>query len=148
MFEPRPTDELITIPATVLDYLRKKHQTIVNCYKDEDGKFSESCGLIAIDIAELLQQEMLEPNIMIIPGQIQNHGIDLVPIIFKGKIEPWGAHQVCCCNGLAFDPILGFPIAIKDYTRAVFGEEISMRIVITSEEIREILRRRMKKHTG
>jgi len=132
------------IPKTVLDYLEDKHKSIVNDYRTPDNKFSESCGLITVEIVELLLREGKKPYIMKVHEDEHRNGFihskRLAPKIYEGRIH-WGAHQVCCCDGMAYDPILGKPISIKEYTKAVFDEDIKMEVLIPQEKIEEFINR-------
>ena len=144
MIETFPNAESKEIPKTVLDYLRDKHETIINDYKTPNGQYAESCSLIAIDIAKLLLQAGRKPYIAGISEKIHKAGFiqpkTLAPTIYKDRIT-WGAHQVCCCDGQAFDPILKTPIAIEDYIKTVFGEDIKMEVLIPPEQVEEFISR-------
>jgi hypothetical protein len=122
------------IPEAVLDYLKNNHEVIINGYRNEDGS-NAHCGQIAADIAALLLRSGMHPHIEEVCDREDNHmnRRALVPEIYNGKIT-WGGHQVCCCQGLAFDPLLGQPIAIEDYTEAVFGKDIELRVSKSEEE--------------
>lgn len=130
------------IPKTVLDYIRDKHSTIKNDYKTPDGRYSEHCGLIAIDIAKLLIAAGRQPYIAKISEDVREgeliHSKTLKPTIYEGRVT-WGAHQVCCCDGQVFDPILDMPIAIAEYAKEVFGEDIKMSVLIPHEQIEEFI---------
>ena len=63
MNEQLPNAESRETPKTVLDYLCNKHSTIANDYRAPDGRYSEHCGLIAIDIAKLLLAAGRQPYI-------------------------------------------------------------------------------------
>ena len=128
----RLSDTKLEVPEVVLDYLQKKHFSILRDYRTPDGKYPEHCGLIAIEI---------KPYIMIVSEDVYKGGISsrvLEPLLYRGKVR-WGAHQVCCCDGQAFDPILGKPIAIEDYTKAAFGVDIRMKVLISSEQVKKLI---------
>jgi hypothetical protein len=132
------------VPKTASEYLKIKHESIANDYRTLDSKHSDSCGLIAVDIAKLLLQEGKRPYIMKISEDIHERGgihvKELSPKIYKGRVT-WGAHQVCCCDRMAYDPIIGSPIDIKKYSKTVFGEDINMEISIPQDEIEEFVNR-------
>lgn len=136
--------ELPKEPKTVMEYFHQKRLSIINDYHTPDGKHSDSCTLIALEIADLLIKEGHEPIIMLISEDIRENGLihpkSLSSMIFGGRVT-WYAHQVCVCDGLAFDPIFANPISIHGYAAAVFGEEIETRIVLTTEKIKEIIGR-------
>ncbi len=120
MNETFPSAESREVPKTVLDYLRKKHSTIVNDYRASDGRYSEHCGLIAIDIAKLFLDAGRRPYIAKVAEDVNEGGCiqskSLEPTMYEGRIS-WGAHQVCVCDGQVFDPMLGEPVAIESYTQ-------------------------------
>ncbi len=132
------------ILETVLDYLREKHATITNDYKSPDGRYPEHCSLIAIDIAKLFIAAGKQPHIAKIAEDVRKgsfiHSKTLAPTIYEGRVT-WGAHQVCCCDGQAFDPMLDVPVPIEEYTKTVFGEDIKMEVLIPHEQIEEFINR-------
>jgi hypothetical protein len=51
----------------------------------------------------------------------------LIPLRFRGRSAPtWTTHYVCCSGELAYDPLVGHPIPLSEFSRAVFGEEIEI----------------------
>ena len=59
-------------------------------------------------------------------GETTFHG-PLTPLRFRGSGGPtWTTHYVCCCDGKAFDPLIGEPVPLSGYSIAVFGEEIEI----------------------
>ena len=129
-------------PGTVMNYLQDKHESIINNYRTPNGLSSEHCGLIALDIAKLLLEAGKQPYIAKVSEDIREgsfiHPKMLVPIIYEGKVS-WGAHQVCCCDGKALDPMLEAPVFIEDYTKSLFGEDIEMKVLIPYEKIEEFI---------
>lgn len=45
------------------------------------------------------------------------------------RVPAWTTHYVACCAGEAWDPLSGRPIAIVEYPRVVFGEELEVERV-------------------
>lgn len=144
MNERIPRAESKEIPKTVLDYLREKHNTIINDYRTPDGRYVEHCGLIAIDIAQLFLSAGKKPYIAEVSEDVHEggfiHSKELAPIIYEGRVT-WGAHQVCCCDGQAFDPILDGPVPVEEYAKIIFGEDIKMSVLIPYEQIEEFINR-------
>jgi hypothetical protein len=140
------SESSIKISKKVTDYISKKHQTIVNDYKTPDGRYSEHCGLVALEVANLLIKDGYEPYIMKIGAIVKENGFvcskKLTPKIYEGRVS-WGAHQVCSCGGLAFDPILDKPVSMKNYTKEVFGENIKTEILFSTKEIKEIINKQL-----
>lgn len=126
------------IPKTVLDYLTKANKTILNDYKTSD----EHCWLIAIDIAKLFIASGKEPYIMKIFEEFYENGFihskNLKPLVYKDQVT-WWYHEVCCYRNDVFDPIIGNPVKINEYTQIIFGESINMEILIPKNQIREFV---------
>ena len=118
-----------------------KNNTILNDYRTPDEQHSEHCGLIAADLAKLFIASGKEPYIMKVSEDLHEiHFKSLEPLVYEGRVS-WGAHQVCCYEDKAFDPIVGKPINISQYTQTVFGESINMEILIPKNQIKEFFSR-------
>lgn len=62
-------------------------------------------------------------------GTITFHA-PLTPLRFRGRSGPtWTTHYVCCSGNTAYEPLLGVPIALAEYSVAVFGEAIDIERV-------------------
>jgi hypothetical protein len=146
MPERIPGLETQEIPKTVLDYIQNKRETILNEYRTPDGKYSESCLMLAFDLAKLLIEAGREPYIAMVSKDIQENGYldskELKPKMFNKTI--WFTHHVCCCDGKVFDPLLEQPVAIGDYAQTVFGEKIEMQVLFPFEKVVETLKRKHK----
>ncbi|MBL7100765.1 MAG: hypothetical protein ISS23_02300 [Nanoarchaeota archaeon] len=129
---------------SALEYMARKHVTLINDYRTPCGNYSESCGIIAIELAERLLSEGKEPYIMKVAEDVFSSGFItckvLKPLTYEGRIR-WGAHQVCCWDGKVYDPILDKPVSLKDYFKLVFGEEVEISVLIPSNEINEYISR-------
>jgi hypothetical protein len=128
---------------SALEYMANLHPTLANDYKTPDGKHSESCGLIAADIAERLLTEDKVSYIARVQGKLVDsiNRASIVPKPFQGRIS-WGAHQVCCENGLAYDPMIApKPVAIDIYCEMAFEGEVEMDVLIAQDRVREFVER-------
>ncbi|MBL7100778.1 MAG: hypothetical protein ISS23_02365 [Nanoarchaeota archaeon] len=129
---------------SALEYMARKYATLANDYRTPCDNYSESCGIIAIELAERLLSEGKKPYIMkvaedeFLPGIITCKV--LKPLAYEGRVR-WGAHQVCICDGKAYDPILDKPAPTKDYSKLVFGEDIEMATLIPPDKIEEYIER-------
>jgi hypothetical protein len=138
---PSNFEQPLKVPKSVINYLHDKHETIVNDYKNSDGEV-ENCALIALDIADLLVADGQEPYVVRLVGNdvIENgftHAKNLTPRIYEGRVS-WEAHLVCVCDGLIFDPMLGQPVSLEEYSRKVFGEDIKTKILLSPKMTREL----------
>ena len=50
----------------------------------------------------------------------------LRPLLYDSRFE-MGGHRVCCCSEMAYDPFIGSPTLLVDYSRKAFGEDILVR---------------------
>lgn len=110
--------------VTANDYLASIHEAIRDRYEGD-------CLAYAKRIAELLRAEGRAPWIGRIrdvrPIGDQTFHAPLIAVRYLGRgSQAWSTHYVCCCDGLAFDPIVGEPIAIESYTTTVFGRELEV----------------------
>ena len=103
------------------------------------------CGLIADNVARLLLEDGLTPQIEIVYEEVRDGNGNTVvksflPEIYRGKMDPWHGHTVCCTESHVFDPIIGRPVLKPEYSRLAFGENIKMKPSVPPEKI--------KKHLG
>ena len=47
----------------------------------------------------------------------------------------WTTHYVCCCDGMAYDPVAGRAIQLEGYSMEVFGKHISMEVFVPAAEL-------------
>jgi len=126
-----------------LEYMADLHKTLINDYRTPDGNHSESCGCIAVDIAKRLLAEGKVPYIAKIQGKLidKMNRQPIVPKPFDRRVS-WGAHQVCCENGLAYDPMISSePVSIGNYCERAFEGEVEMDTLVTQDQIREFTKR-------
>ncbi len=134
MSEQFNENKLETIPNSVLDFLSQKHQELLDDYKTPDGKHSNSCSLIAGEVAELLLKDGKRPSIM----TIIKRNDALVPVQYGGRVK-WGGHTVCVAEGLVFDPMVGRPVPLSEYPMVAFGTEVEMNTHVSEDKIEEYL---------
>ena len=128
---------------SALEYMTNLRPTLVNEYRTPDRRYSESCALIAVDIAKRLLAENKTPYIAVVRGKLIDsiNRADIIPKPFQGRIL-WGAHLLCCENGLAYDPMVDSkPLAINNYCTTAFEGEVDMNIIVAQEQIKEFVKR-------
>ena len=128
---------------SALEYMANLHPTLANDYRTPDGQHSEICGLIAVDIAKRLLAEDKFPYIAKVQGNLVDriNRASITPKPFNGRIS-WGVHQVCCEDGLAYDPMISpEPVAIDDYCQMAFEGEVEMDVLVAQDKIREFVER-------
>ncbi len=134
-----------TYPS-VMDYLREKYLTLRNNYKTPDGRYSESCGLIACDIAKLFLDEGEKTSLFNVKGETLIDGVNrkaIAPRIYEGNVE-WGGHKVCVRENIVYDPMVGKPMKIEEYASEIFYEPVILEETVSPELIEEFLNRGKK----
>ena len=133
----------------VLQYLAIKHMFMTERYVDEKGRIAD-CHKIANEIYDMLVSEGKFPFLAEFSIEWQTekpYEEELVPLRYNREIErdkakvekggegwkdkmvPWKTHFFCCCDGLAFDPIMGEPVPIEEYSTRVFGRRLPHAVV-------------------
>ena len=92
------------------------------------------CLKHARTIAALLVAEGKQPWIGML-RDIRQMGVERfhAPLIPRGvtgrNVPAWTTHYVCCCDGAAYDPLLGRREPLESYSTALFGREIPVTVV-------------------
>lgn len=76
-------------------------------------------------IARLRKTEAIGEQVF--HGPLIPHGL--------GVAATWTTHYVCCCDGMAYDPVAGIPLRLETYSSEVFGEQISTEVFVTAAEL-------------
>lgn len=113
---------------TVEAYMIRKNRSLGNNFKMESGLHSDSCALIAFDIAFSLIEAGRTPTIGSLRGReirdnsyIRNE--TLVPRRFEGRVT-FGGHTICICDGEVYDPMVSeTPIPVERYLEEAFTNE-------------------------
>jgi len=111
-------------------YMERMHRQLVGDYLNEDGTERAACGIIAVEVGNLLKREGKYPGIRSmtsfdLPSNVRG---SLMPLIFKGKWDTgWGSHHVCWESGLIYDPLIGEPVHEGDYSQKMFGFYVPLR---------------------
>ena len=109
---PTHIPEAIQVSSLILEYLRRKHQTLRNDYHTPDGIYYESCTELACDVAKLSLKEGIKPSLLSVRGETLPDGVNtktLVPKLFEGRVT-WGGHVVCAKGDIILDPMVGNPM--------------------------------------
>lgn len=137
-YEPRRGET--TLSKMTLDFLRAKHEVIKDAYLMEDRVHGQSCGLIALEVARCLRDEGKEAVIMEVSIREPDGAWGIIrPLAYRHRNTEWTSHQVCCYEDLALDPIIGQPVPIAIYAERVFGENIAMNVLVTKDEVQQML---------
>ncbi len=136
-------------PATV-KYLLEIHEQMKDSYENFN------CGVVADKIArKLIMDDEISAELVCIMNVYEEvrHPVEcdelnplfppfrteikkILPTQYKGKMEPWHSHLVCCAGEYAFDPIIGEPVHISQYTQRLCESSIEMKVQETGDTIR------------
>jgi len=130
---------------SVSKYLSEKHATLANDYRTPDGKYSESCTLIAADVAKLLLAGGKKPHIVSVRGTpVSNSSFiatePLFPVQYSGRVR-WGGHVVCVYDGLVYDPMVGRTVPLDQYGKEAFGADVTMKTIIAQDAVEQFVSR-------
>ena len=118
---------MVKVSKRFLDYFSSKHKSLGRNYSTEFGEGRDSCLLIAIELAQKLREEKIEPTILKVMAD-KDQDDWLIPRGYNPKIR-WYVHIICSANGLIYDPLLKNPISINKYSQRVFGRTLSFQEV-------------------
>ena len=114
----------------------KANQPQVIAYLEEQSALVRSggnwnCLAAARELASLLVSEGRRPWIARLRKTEMHpthvfHG-PLIPRV-EGVAATWTTHYVCCCDGNAYDPLVGEVLPIETYSLKVFGEQIALEV--------------------
>jgi hypothetical protein len=112
------------VSTTAADYIRDLSASM-------SDKYTDDCLTLARHIVDLLRAEGREAWMgrlrdTVINGDTVFHG-PLTPLRYLGRQGPtWTTHYVACAGRDVYDPLIGVPIDIDDYSQAVFGKQIAI----------------------
>ena len=111
--------------SSATDYVQKKNAEVrVGGYWN--------CLIVAQEVASLLLAEGFTPWIARLrKTEVSSGRVFHAPLIPRvpGLSLAWTTHYVCCCEGIAYDPLAGRPLALDSYTLEVFGEELPLEVM-------------------
>jgi hypothetical protein len=120
-----------TAPSRSAAYLEEQSALVRSgCYWNCLAAARELSALLSAEgktpwIARLRETETLD-------GETFHH-----PLIPRGLgvSLAWTTHYVCCCDGLAYDPVASQPAQLEVYTLDVFGKQIAMEVFVAAAEL-------------
>ena len=104
---------------------------------EQSGRYDANCVTHAARVAELLLHEGKSPWIGRIRDRRDNFVGPLIPKRF-GDLT-WNTHYVACAGRDVYDPIVGSPVDVSEYTRVVFGRDIDVATRCDEAETRRLL---------
>lgn len=141
----------------VLEYLVEKHKDLIKNYpaslvdSDDPNQFSDTEIPIknpnfsldlAIEVARRLLNDGKIPYIVAFIEENNQEDAETYrhfsPLLYQNQVV-WWCHHVCCSGDMTYDPFLGKPIPIEQYSEFAFGEKISMSIAFDADEIIKLI---------
>lgn len=109
-----------------------------------NDRYIGDCVVHACAIAEALVADGRAAWIARLREVIATNGQEFhAPLIprrmFGENALTWNVHYVACADGEAYDPIAGAPIAIDDYSVAIFGRDIPLQTHIDQSETQRLV---------
>jgi len=127
----------------VKDFMNRMHRQLGNNYRSLDGKYSESCLLVAAELAKRLFKEGTRASICFVSGPPLdkfNKG-SIFPKRYARRVE-WAAHVFAVAGERVFDPMVSAePVPREDYRALAFDECSEIKTYIPSDRIEEFLAR-------
>ena len=129
---------LPNIVSALSTYLSEKHEQLADNYQAD-------CLAIACDVARLLVESGKQPSIVSFTKTTKtedgNFHHPLMPKKYGGRVT-FTRHYVCCCEELAYEPMLEQPVPIEQLCQAVFGQELTMEEFVSADGIETYLDKR------
>lgn len=69
--------------------------------------------------------------------EVTAEGVFHAPLIPRvpGLKATWTTHYVCCCAGMAYEPVAGRTIQLETYSPEIFWKEIPAEVFISATEL-------------
>ena len=64
--------------------------------------------------------------------------VPLIPRV-QGIAATWTTHYVCCCDGMAYDPVAGRVIRLENYSMELFRKDIPAELFVPTDELQAYL---------
>jgi hypothetical protein len=52
-----------------------------------------------------------------------------------GVAATWTSHYVCCCDGIAYDPVAGKALPLEVYSLELFGEQMPLEVFVSADRL-------------
>lgn len=130
------------------DVLSKYQERLRPQYSKKDNTTKADCVRIAYDIAQRLLHCEENPVIQEVNPDYHNKGYPQPGLRPKPYRDvAFYAHFVTATNHHAYDPILGEPVPVGDYTERLFQDgSLSMTLKASTERVKDELGRRQHRY--
>ncbi|HZS48979.1 MAG TPA: hypothetical protein VFC63_28160 [Blastocatellia bacterium] len=130
-----PLSNVQSKTSSSLEYFAERHRSLAESY-------SVDCLVIARELAKRLLREGKQPYIatMVRLEQWKQGAFygPIIPVRYSGRVT-FTRHYVCCCDGLAYDPLLEKPAVLDEYSLQAFAMNIPIQTFIPPEGMQEYL---------
>lgn len=120
---------------SVIAYLEEQNAVV------RSGRFW-NCLAAARELSALLLGEGLSPWLARLrKAEARGDEVFHFPLIprVEGLKATWTTHYVCCCDDVAYEPVVGRAMRLENYSAELFGEVIPMEVFIPSNELQNYL---------
>ena len=124
----------------------EKTHSVMACFEEECALFRSggywNCLAAARKLTTLLLADGRSPWVARLRKAVAVGGeVFHAPLIprAQGVAATWTTHYVCCCDGMAYDPVAGRVIRLETYSLELFGKEIPSELFVPADELQAYL---------
>ena len=117
--------------------------SVMACFEEECALFRSgnywNCLAAARKLSALLLADGRSPWIARLRKTValgdEAFRVPLIPRV-AGVAATWTTHYVCCCDGMAYDPVAGRVIPLETYSMELFGKEIPAELFVPADKLK------------
>ena len=121
----------------------EKTHSVMACFEAEGALFRSgnywNCLAAARKLSALLLADGRSPWIARLRKTVavedEVFHVPLIPRV-QGIAATWTTHYVCCCDGMAYDPVAGRVIRLETYGLELFGSEIPAELFVSADRLK------------
>jgi hypothetical protein len=130
----------------LLFYLAQRYAELENDYRNVCGNYSQSCSVVAYDVATQMIKLKKSPEIYLFQENSQLSDVAnqaLRPLRYGGRVT-WFAHFVAVLDGVVYDPLIGRPVPLENYGHEAFGYSVEYRLAHDKDYVAACIREQNK----
>jgi len=119
------------LPVSLTDYLESQHSLLIS------GEYW-NCLTAAKIIARRLLAEGRRPWIARLrKTELRGDAVFHVPLTPPALklLRTWNTHYVCCCDEVAYEPVVGGKVPLESYSADVFEQEIDLEVFVSVHDL-------------
>ena len=120
----------------------EKRTSVIACLEEQSALVRAGgywdCLAVARKISALLLAEGRTPWIARLrKTEVTAERVFHAPLIPRvpGLKATWTTHYVCCCDGMAYEPVAGRMIRLETYSLELFGKEIAAEVFVSANDL-------------